>query len=224
MILLDLSALSVSLTRNVSLLQIGGKNTWLIAFSVSATMALLIPSMGYLAGAYGVAVITVMNFASGLGQGPLFPGMAALQAQWIPNREFARAGSLVGCMWSGGQALMKVASPFIMVHFGWEWCYRCCGLHIFCWAIVCRKYFYSSPAEDPACTEAERAYISQGRKKETAPLVFDITAYWVVLRQVPVVALTTVNVLVGLGQSWYNWMPLCESSPISCSCSSSSSC
>ena len=111
-----------------------------------------------------------------------------------------------------------------MVHFGWEWCYRCCGLHIFCWAIVCRKYFYSSPAEDPACTEAERAYISQGRKKETAPLVFDVTAYWVVLRQVPVVALTTVNVLVGMGQSWYNWMPLCESSPTSCSCSSSPAC
>jgi MFS family permease len=63
-------------------------------------------------------------------QGPLFPGMSGLQGLWIPNREFTRASSLVGCMWSGGQAITKVLAPLIIVNYGWEWCYRGFGLPV----------------------------------------------------------------------------------------------
>eukprot|EP01051_Picozoa_sp_SAG22_P009365 SAG22_NODE_775_length_7293_cov_2.039199_3_plen_235_part_00 len=84
--------------------RIGGKRTWAIFFTLSAVTSALIPTAGLLG---GVALITVFNFASGMGQGPLFPGMSGLQGQWIPNREFSRASSIVGCMWSGGQAIRE---------------------------------------------------------------------------------------------------------------------
>ena len=97
--------------------------------------------------------------------------LARLQGLWIPNREFTRASSLVGCMWSGGQAITKVLAPLIIVNYGWEWCYRGFGLQILVWGYVWHRYAHSSPAEDPKCSAAEKAYISAGRLRRGSSVI-----------------------------------------------------
>ena len=50
--------------------RIGGKKTWLMAFTLSSVTSTLIPTAGYIG---GVAAITVLNFMSGMGQAPAPP-------------------------------------------------------------------------------------------------------------------------------------------------------
>ena len=47
------------------------------------------------------------------------------------------------------------------------------------WGYVWHKYAYSSPAEDPKCSEAEKVYISAGRKVQSKPIRFGWEAYYV---------------------------------------------
>ena len=81
--------------------RIGGKRTWLMAFMLSAITSFSIPTVGAIGGVYAIAAF---NFLSGCGQAPLFPAMSGLQGAWIPQREWARASSLVGCMSCGAAA------------------------------------------------------------------------------------------------------------------------
>ena len=96
--------------------RIGGKRTWLMAFMLSAITSFSIPTVGAVGGVYAIAAF---NFLSGCGQAPLFPAMSGLQGAWIPQREWARASSLVGCMWSGGQMITKLAAPWVLMNWGW---------------------------------------------------------------------------------------------------------
>ena len=52
-------------------------------------------------------------------------------------------------------------------------CYRVCAINIFIWAFFWNKYAYSTPDDDPHCTQEEKAYINAGRPPQKEKLHFD---------------------------------------------------
>ena len=136
--------------------RIGSKKTWLYFMSAAAISSMLIPLAASTVGVLGVAVL---NGISGMGQGPLYPVSAGLFGAWLPQPEYARGANAVWSMWSGGQMIQGNLSPWIMTHLGWEYTFYIYPALILLWAWVWRKYAHDTPAEDPACSAAERAYI-----------------------------------------------------------------
>jgi len=69
--------------------------------------------------------------------------------------------------------ITKLAAPWVLMNWGWGWCYRVCAINIFIWAIVWNKYAYSTPDDDPHCSQEEKDYINAGRPPQKEKLHFD---------------------------------------------------
>ena len=96
--------------------------------------------------------------------------------------------------------ITKLAAPWVLMNWGWgcarttlprtcrapapahlatttcglrAGCYRVCAINIFIWAFFWNKYAYSTPDDDPHCTQEEKAYINAGRPPQKEKLHFD---------------------------------------------------
>ena len=131
----------------------GPKKTWYWFMGTAALTAMLIPIAAHVGGpAYGMWLVGALNFVSGLGQGPLYPGSSGLFAAWLPSGEAALYIAIVYAMWSGGQGISNALQPAIMTNLGWEWCYFMFGGFVLIWCFFWNKYGYDRPADDPLCS------------------------------------------------------------------------
>ena len=185
--------------------RIGSKKTWLYFMSAAAISSMLIPLAASTVGVLGVAVL---NGISGMGQGPLYPVSAGLFGAWLPQPEYARGANAVWSMWSGGQMIQGNLSPWIMTHLGWEYAFYIYPALILLWAWVWNKYAHNTPAEDPACSEAECAYIEGTKPEQKEEETFGTGVYVVLLKQRSVLVFMLVQVIAGFTGAYTTWLPL----------------
>lgn len=109
--------------------------------------------------ATGFGGILVMRFLLGTAEGPGFPAMTRVAADWLPMKERARAFAF-------GLAAVPFASvigaPLIsqlIVHTGWRLMFIILGLFGLIWALVWHTFFRDKPKESRYTSALEVEYI-----------------------------------------------------------------
>jgi ACS family hexuronate transporter-like MFS transporter len=122
---------------------------------------------GGLALATLVMPMTVMGFvvartALGLLQGANFPAAIKVVAEWFPVRERALATGWFNTGSNVGAVVCPLLVPFLYKWVGWEWTFYLTGAAGLLW-LVAWKSLYHEPADHPRLSDAERAYLREGR-------------------------------------------------------------
>jgi ACS family sodium-dependent inorganic phosphate cotransporter len=117
------------------------------------------------AAAAGLPALLAARACMGVGEGVAMPAMNNLLSKWVPVRERSRSLALVYSGMYTGSVLGLACSPHMIHALGWPSVFYIFGaLGVGWWAWWWRNAA-SSPAEDPAISEAERRYIA----RNTAP-------------------------------------------------------
>uniref|UniRef100_A0A1B6D0T1 Major facilitator superfamily (MFS) profile domain-containing protein n=1 Tax=Clastoptera arizonana TaxID=38151 RepID=A0A1B6D0T1_9HEMI len=149
----------------------GGKYVLGFGMLLSATGTLLTPAVSRL----GPLWLVGLRFIIGLGQGPMYPSMNAMLAQWAPPQERGRLGALV---FAGAQIgnVMGMALGGFLIRFvagGWVNVFYVFGSAGVVWVILWQILCYSDPVSHPFISEKERDFLltqSVGHLKKRADL------------------------------------------------------
>ncbi|KAH8249229.1 hypothetical protein KR032_007475 [Drosophila birchii] len=136
--------------------QYGGK--WVLSVSIlmSAMLTLLTPTAVRSGGPH---VLMGVRFLVGLCEGPCFPAVCALLAQWVPEQE---RGLLASCVLSGGEigiTLVQLASGLLMAEQDWPLGFYLAGGGAILWFLGFTLLCYSTPDHCPFIQREERDYI-----------------------------------------------------------------
>jgi sugar phosphate permease len=177
----------------------------------------------------------ILNFVLGMAQGPVFPALKGLLAQWLRPNEMARGNSLMIASWNLGQVVQFLLSPLLLRTGGWPlawYCYAACGV---VWSCAWLRVAADSPEQHPAVSPTELAWIrrehdddrgwtlppeqqqQQSRRKQVAAAAdkaepevageFTCSVCRRIVMQKPVVIVSLCAGLDGLGGAFANWMP-----------------
>jgi MFS family permease len=105
--------------------------------------------------AAGLAVLLLARVGMGLGEGVTFPSVYSLVARWVPAAERTRA---IGLNSSGiplGTVFALLATPWIVVHFGWPWAFYLFGAAGFLWFVAWQRVAAAGPEQHPSIHESE---------------------------------------------------------------------
>lgn len=138
----------------------GGKYVLGLGILSTAIFTLLTP----LAATYGGANwLIAVRFLEGLGEGPTFPGLNAILAQWVPPQQrgtlgsFVFAGSTIGTV--VGTALSGVLIQYTAG--GWPSVFYVFGALGVLWFIVWVLIFYNNPQSHPFISDEERMFLEK---------------------------------------------------------------
>ncbi|KAJ8681409.1 hypothetical protein QAD02_017196 [Eretmocerus hayati] len=151
----------------------GGKHTLGLGIAVNSLLTLLTPwGVGH-GGAYALFALRALV---GLAQGAAYPALNVMLAQWVPQQERARAGSLVFAGAPLGTVFATLTSGLLLRYCPWGWpvvFYFFGGLGLawyLLWCILC----YNSPEQHPFISAAEAKYLHEqlsGHKHARPPRV-----------------------------------------------------
>jgi len=119
--------------------------------------------------ARGLQSLVAIRFLFGAGEAGAFPNVARSFSMWFPVRERGRAngmmflGSRLGGMLSAPLALMLVT------RIGWRAAFAVFGSVGFLWALAWYSWYRDRPADHPAMTAAELAWIEQDTGVAASP-------------------------------------------------------
>jgi MFS family permease len=232
---------------------IGPKRTLLLSVALGAVAGLLVPASVLLAaeegrnntssapedddlsrwGDFALLGPVFLNGVIGLSQGPVFPVVKGVLAQWLRPEELARGNALVvSASWNTGQVVQNALSPWLLNWGGWRlawYVYSPLGL-VFCaiWACVGAD----SPRQHRRVGPELLDYLAQGSQQPPPPpppppphqqraekkppgagagagraTAFNLRTLGRVCRQRPVVITSLCLMLDGAGQAYWNWMP-----------------
>uniref|UniRef100_A0A8D8ZMV9 Inorganic phosphate cotransporter n=1 Tax=Cacopsylla melanoneura TaxID=428564 RepID=A0A8D8ZMV9_9HEMI len=135
----------------------GGKYVLGFGLFLSTIATLVTPLAARAFGAWG---IIVARFIVGVGQGPAYPSMNVLLAQWVPKTERGRLGALVFAGAQIGNVLSMAVSGLLIRYLGgWTsvfYVFGACGLAWFC---LWMSLAYNDPSQNPHLSEYERKYL-----------------------------------------------------------------
>ena len=166
------------------------------------------------------AVPLSLNFIIGMAQGPVFPVLNGLLAQWLRPSEMARGNALMKAAWNFGQVVQYVLSPVLLRIGGWHWAwyfYAGCGL---VWSWLWLRAAADTPETHPRISQAEIDWIRDkekpladgsqgdaGKSSEAESDDFDCRVFRRIISQKPVVVVSLCAALDGLGGAFANWLP-----------------
>src|SRR5438094_2171171 len=119
--------------------------------------------------ARGLNSLVAIRFLFGAGEAGAFPNVARSFSMWFPVRERGRAngmmflGSRLGGMLSAPLALLLVT------RIGWRAAFAVFGSVGFLWALAWYSWYRDRPADHPAMTAAEIAWIEQDAGPAASP-------------------------------------------------------
>lgn len=119
--------------------------------------------------AQGFRSLLAIRFLFGAGEAGAFPNLARSLSRWFPLRERGRAngvmllGSRVGGMLSAPLALLFIS------WWGWRVTFVVFGLLGLVWAAAWSAWYRDRPADHPAITPEEIAWIQQDGPAQTVP-------------------------------------------------------
>lgn len=167
------------------------------------------------------AVPMALNFLLGMAQGPVFPALKGLLAQWLRPNEMARGNSLMVASWNLGQVVQFLLSPLLLRIGGWPlswYCYAACGV---LWCCAWLRLAADTPEQHADVGPAELAWIRRkedsGTGNPTSPeretanrpgeARFTCSVCRRIVAQKPVIVVSLCAGLDGLGGAFANWMP-----------------
>ncbi|XP_068151430.1 putative inorganic phosphate cotransporter isoform X2 [Drosophila tropicalis] len=134
----------------------GGK--WILgsAILLAAILTLLTPSAVRVGGPSALVAIRLLI---GLCEGPTFPAVSAMLAQWVPEQE---RGFLGSCVLSGGEigiTLLQLVSGLVMAEQDWPVAFYVVGGGAVFWFAGFAMICYSKPDNCPYIKSEEKDYI-----------------------------------------------------------------
>jgi len=106
----------------------------------------------------------------GLGEGVTFPALHSLYARWVPYQERTRAIAFTNSGIPLGSIFAYVATPIIMIVYGWEWAFYSFGAIGIVWFFFWQRNITSLPNEHPDISQNELTLIlKEAPASEKAP-------------------------------------------------------
>jgi len=138
-------------------------------FSIAVTFW----SLAAMAHAFAATVFgfSFARFALGIGEAGMFPAALKTVAEWFPKRERALATGIFNSGANIGALVCPLAVPWIAYHWGWRSAFVVTGALGGVWVLVW-LLVYIPLAQNQHVSEAERAYILQGREASTQPIAW----------------------------------------------------
>ncbi|KAH8352658.1 hypothetical protein KR084_005570 [Drosophila pseudotakahashii] len=134
----------------------GGKWVLGVAILSSAVLTLLTPAAVRQGGPYALVGVRLLV---GLCEGPCFPAVCALLAQWVPEQE---RGLLATCVLSGGEigiTMVQLVSGLVVAEQDWPVVFYLVGGGAVFWFLGFTLVCYSTPDHCPFIQSEERDYI-----------------------------------------------------------------
>ncbi|XP_063235471.1 LOW QUALITY PROTEIN: putative inorganic phosphate cotransporter [Bacillus rossius redtenbacheri] len=152
----------------------GGKYCLGLGILWTAVFTLLTP----LTAAWGGASwLLGLRFLEGLGEGPTFPAINAMLAQWAPPTERSRIGSIVFSGSLVGTVVGTALSGALLHYSSWGWpsVFYMFGLLGVLWFLFWVALCYNDPASHPFISDHEKKYIAESvgsaeRSKDMLPI------------------------------------------------------
>ncbi len=119
------------------------------------------------AAAGGMTALLLTRIIMGAGEGITFPSIYAMFGRWIPEKERSRA---IGVLFSTiplGSVFALLATPWIVMHYGWEVSFYLFGAVGFVWWIVWHRYAAATP-ESHSKISAEELEVIKGEDEVLA--------------------------------------------------------
>ncbi len=123
------------------------------------------------AAAGGLTALLTARILMGVGEGVTFPSVYAMFGRWVPLQERSRA---VGILFSAiplGSMFALLATPWIVLQFGWEFAFYLFGGVGFIWWIVWHFSTAKDPQDDPRVSAEELAFIRGDTELDAADAV-----------------------------------------------------
>jgi ACS family hexuronate transporter-like MFS transporter len=124
------------------------------------------------------AVLGILRFLLGIGEGVNWPGASKAVAEWFPPHERGVAVAIFDSGSSVGGALAAIAVPWIAIEFGWRSAFIFSGVLGFAWlllwlAVYPRRRFISSNDKAVPSTQPRnlRMWLSLLKRRETWGIV-----------------------------------------------------
>nr|NP_652665.3 uncharacterized protein Dmel_CG18788 [Drosophila melanogaster]AAG22429.3 uncharacterized protein Dmel_CG18788 [Drosophila melanogaster] len=134
----------------------GGKWVLSAAILTSAVLTLLTPTAVRQGGLYALVAVRLLV---GICEGPCFPAVCALLAQWVPEQE---RGMLASCVLSGGEigiTMVQLVSGLLIAEQDWPVFFYLVGGGAVAWFLGFTLVCYSTPDHCPFIQSEEREYI-----------------------------------------------------------------
>jgi ACS family hexuronate transporter-like MFS transporter len=104
----------------------------------------------------------------GVGESGNFPAANKTNAEWFPQKERSLSFGIFNCGANVGVILATLLVPLATYYFGWHAAFLVTGIFSASW-IVLWFFKYRKPAEHPALSAAELAYINQEPPEKPGP-------------------------------------------------------
>ncbi|XP_022184753.1 putative inorganic phosphate cotransporter isoform X3 [Nilaparvata lugens] len=176
--------------------RVGGKQVLGLGLLISTICTLITP----LAAHQGASYLIVTRFILGLGQGPLYPSLNVMLAQWAPVQERGRLGALVFAGAQIGNVIsMAVGGLLIRYMGGWTSVFYVFGTSGLIWFFLWQFLCYSDPSSHPFISQSEKEFLlskSVGQLKKRAEL--PPTPWRSIMTSVPLWGL----IIAQIGHDW----------------------
>ena len=140
-----------------------------------------------IAAAGGMLALLVTRVLMGMGEGVTFPSIYAMFGRWVPLTERSRAIGILFSMIPLGSVFALLATPWIVIRFGWEASFYAFGLVGFLWWLAWQRNAAPTPERHPRVTPAELELIRgdegepSGAKPPTLPVLLRTPAVWAII-------------------------------------------
>ena len=153
----------------------------------------------------GYGSLLAVRFLFGAGEAGAFPSVARSFSRWFPARERGRAN---GVMFLGSRLGGMLASPvalLLIARWGWRATFAGLGLLGLGWALAWFLWYRDDPAQHPAVTPAELAWIGQDPGRDAA---VPATPWRALLGSRNLYAICAMYFAFGYGLYFYfTWLP-----------------
>jgi ACS family sodium-dependent inorganic phosphate cotransporter len=112
------------------------------------------------AAAGGLTALLVTRVFMGIGEGITFPSIYAMFGRWIPETERSRAIGILFSTIPLGSVFALLATPWIVMHYGWEVGFYAFGAVGFVWLIFWYRYAAATPESHPEVSAQELLLIN----------------------------------------------------------------
>ncbi|MCM3881569.1 MAG: MFS transporter [Vicinamibacterales bacterium] len=147
-----------------------------------------------------------IRFLFGAGEAGAWPNVARTFSRWFPRRD---RGTVQGTFFMGAHlagGLTPLLATALLAYMDWRTLFGVFGSVGFLWALVWYRWFRDTPAEHPAVSADERAFIEDGIVVDLRPL--EKTQWKSLLANRTVVCLCLMYFTQTFGNAFYvTWLP-----------------
>ena len=137
--------------------RLGGKAVLGIGVLWWSAFTMLTPVAAYA----GLSALIVARVGMGFGEGVTFPSIYSLFGRWMPPAETSRSVGIVFSAIPLGSVFALLATPFLVIRFGWPWAFYSFGAIGVAWWLVWQWKVASQPSLHRDIAEHERQFIAR---------------------------------------------------------------